>query len=113
MAESKPYTVNEVVVALDSLDGKTIDVSGVLELEFEGDSLSHLPKSERKPGHESSLWAVFDYDALGRSLGQLHEFDGRHVVVTAEVDRQFTGHMGLWPGALRIRDIAKARAGDA
>ncbi len=113
MAEPNPSTVNDVIAALDSLHGETVRVAGVLQVEFEGNSLWHSPTSERKPGYGSSLWAESDYAASGRSPGQLREFNGRHVVVTAVVDGQFTGHFGLWPGALQIRAVIKAKAVDA
>jgi len=111
MVRSHPYTVNEVVAALDSLDVQEVSVAGVLQVEFEGNSLWHSPKSERKPDYESSLWAEFDHAALGLSMEQLREFDGRHVVASAVVDRSFTGHLSLWPGALLIRSLTKSRAG--
>ena len=112
MTRSHPYTVNEVVAALDSLDGQDVRVSGVLQVEFEGNSLWQYPKSERGPDYASSLWAEFDHAALGLTVEQLREFDGRHVVVLALVDRSDSGHLGLWPGALLIRSLTKARAGD-
>jgi hypothetical protein len=102
-----------VVAGLESLHGQTVSVSGVLSIEFEGDSPWHSPKSEQKPWYESSLWADFDHAALGLSRAELQRFNGRHVVVSAVADRHNTGHMGLWPGGLLIRGGAKARAAGA
>jgi hypothetical protein len=110
--EMNPYTVNDVIAGLDSLHGNVIRVSGVLQLEFEARSLWHSPTRERRPNYESSLWAEFDHVALGRSPDQLRPFNARHVIVGGTADRQMTGHLGLWPGGLLIRDITKAKVGD-
>jgi hypothetical protein len=107
VSSSRLYTVNEAIEALDLLDGQTIRVSGVLDLEFEGNSLWHFPKAERKPDYGSSLWASFDLGLPGLLPARLREFDGRRVVVSARVERVNSGHMGLWPGALLIQSVDK------
>jgi hypothetical protein len=57
----------------------------------------------------SSLWAEFDLDAMGISPERLGEFDGRHVVVTATVNREYQGYFSLWPGAVAIRAVTKSK----
>jgi hypothetical protein len=100
------YAVNEVIAALDELRGKVLRIAGVLEIEFEGDSIWHYPKSERLADHKSSLWVDFAHDALGRDRKGLKEFDGRRVVVTAMLgDHQ--GHFSLWPASAVVTAVVK------
>jgi hypothetical protein len=107
MSDERTYSVNEVVASLDDLNGRTVRIACVLDIEFEGDSIWHTPTAERHPGYASSLWANFDCDAIGRQPHQLEEFNGRHVVVDATVDKDMQGHFSLWPGSVTIRSMAK------
>lgn len=107
MGEDRVYSVNEVVAALDRLDGQTIRIAGALVLEFEGDCLVHIPLAEQHPGYGSQLWVDFDLDVFGDDRRPLHQFASRHAIVTATVDRENTGHMGLWPGGVVIHAVAK------
>src|SRR5688572_30997 len=52
------FSVHEVVEHLDQLHGRSVRVIGVLQLEFEDNSLWHLPNSERVNSfpYRSSLW---------------------------------------------------------
>jgi hypothetical protein len=103
------YSVNDVVASLDRLHGQTVRIVCVLTVEFEGDSIWHIPTAERLPDYGSSLWAEFDCEAIGCLPQRLEEFDGRHVVVTATVDKKMQGHFSLWPGSVTIRSIAKGK----
>jgi len=111
VGDDRVYTVNEVVSALGELHGRTVLIACVLRMEFEGYAIWHRPGGERLPDYGSSLWANFDREALARDGIEPERFQARHVVVRATVDRDQTGHMGLWPGAVLIHSIAKAGGG--
>lgn len=109
MGDDPIYSVNEVIACLDLLHGQTLRIACALVLEFEGDQICHLPRSEHHPDYGSYLWANFDEATLGRDRVGLRPFVGRHVVVEATVDRHELGHLGLWPGGVVVRAIAKAK----
>lgn len=113
MGDDLIYSVNDVIASLDRFHGQTVRIACVLRIEFEGDSIWHMPTAERLPDYGSSLWANFDCEAIGCRPEELEEFDSRHVVVTATVDREMQGHFSLWPGSVTIRSIAKGKSGPA
>jgi hypothetical protein len=108
MSDDRVYTVNEVVSSIDELQGRTVLIACVLQLEFEGDSIWHRPKSQCLPGYGSSLWANLDQESLRQSSTELEQFQARTVLVKATIDQNDTGHMGLWPGSVSIHSIVKA-----
>lgn len=105
MSDDSIFSVNDVVTSIDRLHGRTVRIACVLIVEFEGNSIWHIPTAERLPDYESSLWANFDFEAIGFLPQKLDEFDGRHVVVNATIDREEQGHFSLWPGSVIIRSI--------
>ena len=107
MGKKHVFSVNEIIEKLDELHGRTLTIACMLQIEFEGDSIWHIPKSERKPGYESSLWANFDYKSLGIAEPQFQKFNGRHVIVSANVNAKMQGHFSLWPAEVTIRVIRK------
>lgn len=113
MTANRTYSVNEVAAELEQLHGHTIQIAGVLHLEFEGNSLLHFPSGERLPGCECGLWANFDVEPLTRAACTVERFNGRRVVVAATIDKDEHGHMGLWPGGVLIQSIAKYGASEA
>ena len=113
MSDDSIYSVKEVVAAIDQLHGRTVRIACVLNIEFEGDSIWHTPKAERLPDYGSSLWADFDFEAIGCRPQKLEELNGRHVVVVATVDREMQGHFSLWPGSVTIQSVAKGKGGPA
>ena len=103
MGEDPIYSVNDVIASLDQFHDQTVRMACVLNVEFEGDSIWHTPTIERLPDYGSSLWADFDSEFRPRRL------NGRHVVVTAIVDKQMHGHRGLWPGSVVVLSSAKGK----
>lgn len=105
-APSHVLSVNDVVARLDQLHGETVQVAGVLILEFEEISISHLPASQRLPWYQSSLWATFEEPDVCSNL-DYKRFRGRQVVVVGTIDRDDHGQMGLWPGGIRIHSVQR------
>lgn len=88
----------EVLAQLDALHGREVWVRGVLSLEFEGREL-------RDDG--GALWV--ELRLTGASAARLAALDGRQVVVRGVVDREDHGHMDLWPAALVVDRVIKAK----
>lgn len=110
MGEDRIYTVNEVLDALEQLDGRTIRIAGALNIEFEGDAIRHIPKAERRDDDFPALLAAFDFGTLGVDRDGLSQFASRHVVVEVTVVRRYREvewQTGLWYGGVVIHAITK------
>lgn len=104
------FSVHDVIEHLDQMHGRSVRVAGVLQLEFESDALWHMPKSERVDSlpYRSSLWVNLDDGCQSLGAEVLHQFKGRHVIVTGVIDARDSGHMGLWPAGILVSSIAKS-----
>lgn len=103
------YSVNDIIASLDQFHGITVQITCVLCIEFEGDSIWHTPTAERLPDYGSSLWANFDCEAIGCRPQKLEGYNDRHVIVTVTVDREEQDHFSLWPGSVTIKAIDKGK----
>ena len=110
MKPDRIHSVNEVTADLERLHGQTVQLAGVLQIEFEGDCLLHFPASERLPDHRSSLWAEFEMERFPTGPNDLQRFNGRRVTVIATINRDQHGHFGLWPGGVMIHNVVKYEA---
>jgi hypothetical protein len=111
MDAERIYSVNEIIADLDRLRGSTVRIMGILNIEYEGDSIWHYPRREALTGFATSLWARFHHESLGRGRQQLREFNMRHVVVTAVVDPEFPRDSCLWAGCVIVMAISKLKRG--
>ena len=78
-------SVNEAVERVVELNGTVVTVVGALSLDFEGQCINHIPRSQTlydPDGLErSSIWVDFDLKAIGHPTEWLWQFDSRHVRV--------------------------------
>ncbi|WP_404308179.1 hypothetical protein [Neorhodopirellula lusitana] len=110
-------SVNAAIERLDELAETDVAIFGQLSLDFEGQCISHLPRSERLAESEfgmytSSIWTRFDLGAIGQREQWLMQFDARNVVLHGAFygpDPGYggCGHFCLWPAGLVVRAIAK------
>ncbi len=102
--------MNEVIENLARFHDRRVRVLGALQLEFEGDSLWHLPKSERVDSisHRSSLWVELDEACRALGPAALRQFEGRRVIATGIVNTNHLGHFDLWPAAILVSSLQKA-----
>lgn len=83
-------SVNEVIDRLSELDGRPIEVTGLLTFEFENTSIGHFPKAERRditeevePSYyQSSLWLAFGSGSVQPNEKVLSSWAGKRVLVT-------------------------------
>jgi hypothetical protein len=81
--------------------GKIVRVSGVLNLEFEGNALFLSKEHFRHRIYKNAVWFSPDYARLGVEPKELAKLNGRYVLVEGRFDAQDTGHMGLFSGAIQ------------
>lgn len=109
-------SVNAVIERINELDGQVVCVVGSLSLDFEGQCINHIPKSEVASGEQgkypSSIWATFDLEAIGCDYKSLQQFDKRHVHLIGIIKAPNPklggcGHLSLWPAELIVKAIEK------
>ena len=105
---SNALSVNEVVDRLEELDGKPVEIVGLLRFEFENHSLCHFPKAERReindavdpPYDQSSIWIAFGTGSIQPNQEVLMRWTGMPVriagVVRAPKGPCGCGHLGGW-----------------
>lgn len=85
--------------------GKRVRVVGFLRLEFEGTAVYASREDEAQRLHRNGLWVDFLNKAVSDRADAVNN---RYVLLEGTFDAEFTGHMGLWSGA--IRDIYRVIA---
>jgi hypothetical protein len=110
-------SVNAALAQLSELADAYVTLIGALSLEFEGQCINHVPRSECLGCDEwgrdrSSIWVDFDLEAIGHDEQWLKQFDRRHVRVSGilkapEPAFGGCGHFSLWPAELMIEAISK------
>ena len=115
-----PISVNETIDRIIELNKQNVAVFGLLSLEFEGQCITHIPKSEcRSNGignYESSIWVNFDLNSIGQREQWLDQFDGRHVRLDGTLNGPRSGydgcgHFSMWPAELTVTAIEKYSTG--
>lgn len=115
-----PLSVNETIDRLVELNGQKVSIFGILSLEFEGQCITHVPKSELRSNdignYASSIWANFDLDSIGQRKQWLDQFDGRHVRLDGILNTPCPGHDGcghlsMWPAEVTVTAIQKYAIG--
>lgn len=93
-------SVNSAIDALQEVAGQDITVEGVLCFEFEGTSIDHFPKVERRePGQAgpicpSSIWLNVGDGALRFNEDQLKRWHGKRVTVSGTLSAPPSGFDG-------------------
>ena len=101
-------SVNEVIDRADELDGKPVEVMGLLTFEFEDHSLDHFPKAERReiteavdpPYYQSSIWVAFSTGSIQPNEEVLTRWTGKRVRISGVIRTPKGpggfGHFGGW-----------------
>ena len=90
---SNVLSVNEVIDRADELDGKPVEIVGLLTFEFENHSLGHYPKAERReiteaadpPYYQSSVWITFGAGSIQPNQEMLMRWQGKRVRISGVV----------------------------
>jgi len=105
---SNLLSVNDVIDRAVELDGKPVEIVGLLSFEFENHSLNHFPKAERReiteatdpPYYQSSLWITFGTGSVEPDQKVLTRCTGKRVRISGVVRTPRgafgCGHFGGW-----------------
>ena len=100
-ANQRPEDVSiiQLIANPEKYHGKLVQVSGVGNLEFEGDYIS-LRKDDRKYGaSKNALWISFDTDII--SYEEAQQYNGKYVIVRGIFDMYDPGHGSLFSGTIK------------
>lgn len=101
-------SVNEVIDRAAELDGKPVEIVGLLTFEFENHSLNHFPKAERResteavdpPCYQSSVWIAFGTGSIQPNQEALARWTGKRIRIAGVVRLPKgpcgCGHLGGW-----------------
>ena len=113
-----PISVNDALERLGELAKEEVEIYGSLSLDFEGQCINHIPKSEfhadSTETYPSSIWVDFDLAAIGQREQWLDQFDRRHVTLRGQLlgpEPEFggCGHFSLWKAKMIVTKIEKCR----
>jgi len=80
-------------------EGRTVEVSGFVNLEFEGNAIWLHEEDFRRSLYQNALW-------LDVSEAECADANGKPLSAYASISGTFTakshGHMGLWPGEITV-----------
>lgn len=114
-----PISVNEALDRLSGLDGKSVEIYGILCLDFEDQCVSHVPDSERRHIYKgnryingSSIWTNFVPDQLDNPDEALRQYDRQRVVTTGILTKpppgyDGCGHFSQWPAEIKVTTIRR------
>lgn len=89
----------------EKYDGKEVQVTGVARLEFEGHALYLTKEHYENWITKNALWIDLGYGDLRAKAKELAAYNGQYVIIRGVFDKDVTGHMGLFSGA--IVDISR------
>ncbi len=87
-----------LIATPEKYDGKTIQVTGYLHLEFEGDAI-YLHKEDYEYGlTENSFWVSFSGKLL--KMKEVMDYNDKYVIIIGTFRMNDKGHMGMFGGTL-------------
>ena len=80
--------------------GKNVRVIGVVQIEFEGNSI-YLSKDDLQYSiYKNGLWMDIDFERLGATRDDLLRFNGRYVLIEGYFNMNSLGHLVMWSGSI-------------
>ncbi|HLP08077.1 MAG TPA: hypothetical protein VK178_07915 [Opitutaceae bacterium] len=96
-------SIIRLIASPENYEGKCVQVTGFLRIEFEGNALYLAETDYRHRIGKNGLWV----DASDERLRELSNFSGHYVLIEGVFEPDDTGHMGAFSGA--IRDVNRCR----
>ena len=103
--QNRPEYVSiiQLIATPEKYDGMLVRVTGVGNLEFEGNAI-YLNKEDLAYRTHNAVWLDFQSNTTV-SYEEAKDFNGKYVIVEGVFDKNNTGHMGDFHGA--ITDITR------
>ncbi len=98
-SDTKIFEVKKLLGNLDSYNGKTVSVRGYAHIEFEGNTLYQTTGELNYKRIVKAIYLEFEKDLPDK------KFDGKEVVVSGVFSSDDNGHMGLFPAAIKVKEI--------
>jgi len=102
MSSERPISVSliQLIANPGSYEGKLVEITGFLELEFEGDSVYLHREDWEYQIYSNALWLNVGHcsDVKGGDLTR------GYAVITGRFTAKSHGHMGLWPGEIAVKN---------
>jgi len=89
----------KLIATPEKYDGKTIQVVGFLNLEFEGTAI-YFHKEDYENGLNSNGFWV-DFSKVIKSEKNLNDYNKSYVIIIGTFDMNAKGHMGLFGGTFK------------
>lgn len=97
--EAARVSIIQLLANPGAYEGKLVEVSGFVNLEFEGNAIWLHQEDFQQSLYPNALW-------LDVSAGKCTDAHGNPLSAYATVSGRFTatahGHMGLWPGQIQL-----------
>lgn len=100
-AEATDLSILELLADGEAHDGSTVRVTGVLQIELEGDQLCLSKEALRYSVTRNCLALGVDPEPLGTTREELTEANGEYVLVEGVFRASDRGHLSLFSGAIR------------
>ena len=83
----------------EKYQGKTIQIKGYLNLEFEGNAIYFHQEDYVRSLTENSLWVEFSKDIIDKK--NINEFSKKYVIIVGTFQMNSRGHMGIFGGTMK------------
>jgi hypothetical protein len=93
-------SIVNLIATPERFDGKTVQVIGAIQIEFEGNMVCLHREDLDKSLLKNCLWVEPDYEALGTTPQELAKRNGQYVILSGTFSKEVTGHMDCCSGAI-------------
>ena len=101
--EVNNISIIRLIATPEKYHNEIVQITGFLNIEFEGDAIYLHKEDHDKSLLENSMWVDFS-DELKQKVN-LEEYNRQYVILKGTFDKNDTGHLGLFGGA--IKDITR------
>ena len=106
IVEEKTIPFNEFNIPLirlianpEKYQGKTIQIRGYLNLEFEGNAIYFHEEDYTRSLTENSLWVEFSKDITEKK--NINDYSKKYVIIVGTFEMNSRGHMGIFGGTIK------------
>lgn len=121
--EIEDISIINLIATPERFSGKTVRVTGVIVLEFEGNALYLSAADAERNVFKNAVWLELNYSKFGipekkpsdpeqlkqakRIAKSLENMDGKYVLIEGIFDNNSSGHLGLFSGEINVTRIAR------